>query len=318
MKTLLVSRKLPDDVMAILAQEYDVTLHETARPLTEDQVTDALLNYDAVLPTIGDQFTAKAIQRAQNPRCKILANFAVGYNHIDVDAAKAKGMVVTNTPGAVTDATSDIAMMLILMSARRAGEGERLVRSGQWDGWHPVQMLGMHIGGKTVGIIGMGRIGQAIAKRCHFGFGMNVVFYNKPAVDDMPIPARQMDSIEDLMEAADVVVTAVPGGPATRHLIDEKALSHMQKHAYLVNISRGDVIDETALIKALQTGQIAGAGMDVYENEPDVPKALIELENVVLLPHLGTNSGEVRSNMGMLAVDNLRAFFAGDVPPNVV
>ena len=311
MKRLLVSRALTDSVMQVLGAEYDVTLRPTTQPMSEDEAASALLAYDAVLPTLGDGFTADAIGRVDVPRCKILANFGVGYNHIDVGAATAKGITVTNTPGAVTDATADIAMTLILMAARRAGEGERLVRSGNWEGWHPVQMLGMHIGGKTVGIIGMGRIGKAIARRCHDGFGMKVVFHNRSNVADAGVPAKQLGSLADVMATADVAVVAVPGSPETHHLIDAAALKAMQPHAYLVNISRGDVIDEAALIATLQAGKIAGAGLDVYEQEPHVPDALKSLDNVVLLPHLGTNAQEVRANMGMMAVENLRAFFSG-------
>ncbi|WP_428541798.1 2-hydroxyacid dehydrogenase [Profundibacter sp.] len=318
MKRLLVSRALPDSVMQVLQAEYDVTLRPTTQPMSEDEAAAALMGYDAVLPTLGDGFTADAIGRVDEPRCKILANFGVGYNHIDVGAATAKGITVTNTPGAVTDATADIAMTLILMAARRAGEGERLVRSGQWTGWHPVQMLGMHIGGKTVGIIGMGRIGKAIAKRCHDGFGMKVVFHNRSKVADAGVPAEQLGSLADVMATADVVVLAVPGSPETHHLIDAAALKAMQPHAYLVNISRGDVIDEAALIATLQERRIAGAGLDVYEQEPHVPDGLKTLENVVLLPHLGTNAEEVRANMGMMVVENLREFFAGSEPSNKV
>lgn len=318
MRNLLVSRALPETVMAALNAEFEVTLRPTTQPMSEGDAAMALEAYDAVLPTLGDGFTAAAFERVAAPRCKILANFGVGYNHIDVTAAAAKGITVTNTPGAVTDATADIAMTLILMAARRAGEGERLVRSGEWTGWHPVQMLGLHIGGKTVGIIGMGRIGKAIARRCQAGFGMDVVFHNRSQVSDVGVPATQLGSLAEVMAAADVVVIAVPGSPETHHLIDVAALDAMQSHAYLVNISRGDVLDEAALIAALKTGQIAGAGLDVYEQEPHVPEALLALDNVVLLPHLGTNAEEVRANMGMLAVANLRAFFNGDAVPNKV
>lgn len=318
MQSVLVSRALPDAVMRALEADFDITLRPTTQPMDAAEVTAALASYDAILPTLGDAFTAEAIGQGDAPRCKMLANFGVGYNHIDVAAAQAKGMIVSNTPGAVTDATADIAMTLVLMAARRAGEGERLVRSGQWTGWHPVQMLGMHVGGKTVGIIGMGRIGKAIAKRCQAGFGMSVVFHNRSKVADVGVPARQLGSLTEVMAAADVVVVAVPGSPATHHMIDAQALSAMQSHAYLVNISRGDVIDEAALIAALTSGQIAGAGLDVYEREPQVPEALLALDNVVLLPHLGTNAEEVRSLMGMMAVDNLRAFFAGNAVPNKV
>ena len=318
MQTLLVSRALPDAVMQALNAEFEVTLRPTTQPMNEGEVATALVAYDAILPTLGDAFTAAAIGRVDVPRCKMLANFGVGYNHIDVGAAVAKGITVSNTPGAVTDATADIAMTLILMAARRAGEGERLVRSGEWSGWHPVQMLGMHIGGKTVGIIGMGRIGKAIARRCQAAFGMSVVFHNRSSVADVGVPARQLASLAEVMAVADVVVVAVPGSPETHHLIDAQALALMQSHAYLVNISRGDVIEEAALIAALTAGQIAGAGLDVYEREPQVPEALLALDNVVLLPHLGTNAEEVRSLMGMMAVDNLRAFFAGGAVPNRV
>lgn len=318
MPNLLVSRALPETVMEALRADFDVTVRRTTQPMSEDEAASALMAYDAVLPTLGDRFTANAIGRVADPRCKILANFGVGYNHIDASAAAAAGITVTNTPGAVTDATADIAMTLILMAARRAGEGERLVRLGAWDGWHPTQMLGMHIGGKTVGIVGMGRIGKAIAKRCQAGFGMEVAFHNRSLVEDAGVPARQLGSLNEVMAAVDVVVIAVPGSPETRHLIDADAMAVMQSHAYLVNISRGDVIDEAALIAALEVGQIAGAGLDVYEREPHVPDALLALENVVLLPHLGTNAEEVRANMGMMAVANLQAFFDGTVPPNKV
>ncbi|PIE16104.1 MAG: D-glycerate dehydrogenase [Rhodobacterales bacterium] len=318
MVRLLVSRKLTDDVMAQLAAEFDMQLRETTAPMSADEVSAALADYDAILPTLGDQFTAEAINRVQQPRCRILANFGVGYNHIDTVAAAAKGITVTNTPGAVTDATADIAMALMLMGARRASQGERLLRRGDWQGWHPVQLLGMHLGGKTVGIIGMGRIGQAIAKRCHAGFGMNVLFYNRSPKADIGVPARQIEHMRQLLAVADVVVLAVPGSAQTHHLMDAQALGQMQSHAHLINISRGDVIDETALIRALSHGQIAGAGLDVYEHEPHIPDALRGLENVVLLPHLGTNSYEVRSNMGQMARANLQAFFAGREPENTV
>jgi len=318
MPSLLVSRALPETVMQALRADFEVTLRPTTQPMSEDEAATALAAYDAVLPTLGDGFSAEAIGRVATPRCKILANFGVGYNHIDVGAAVAKGITVTNTPGAVTDATADIAMTLILMAARRAGEGERLVRSGAWTGWHPVQMLGLHIGGKTVGIIGMGRIGKAIARRCQAGFGMSVVFHNRSQVTDVGVPARQLGSLAEVMATADVVVIAVPGSPRTHHLIDAAALGTMQPYAYLVNISRGDVVDEAALIAALAAGQIAGAGLDVYEQEPHVPDGLLALDNVVLLPHLGTNAEEVRSLMGMMAVANLQAFFGGGEVPNKV
>lgn len=312
---LLISRTLPPAVMEKARATFDATLRDKDAPMTETEVTEALDSYDMILPTLGDQFTARAISAAK-PRAKMLANFGVGFNHIDVDAARAKGIAVTNTPGAVTDATADIALTLMLMTARRAGEGERLVRAGGWSGWHPTQMLGLHLTGKTVGIIGMGRIGQAIAQRCHHGFGCKIVFANRSKKD--VAGATQLDSLAQVAEVADVLVAATPGGAETRHLIGADVFSAMQPHAIFINISRGDVVDEAALIAALQDGKIGGAGLDVYEQEPTVPKALTDMENVVLLPHLGTNTLEVRTSMGMMALDNLAAFVAGKDLPNPV
>lgn len=314
MTKLLVTRPLPEAVLAALA-DLDCTMRNSNTPMTLDETSAALADYDLILPTLGDDFSAKAF--AGDIRCRLLANFGVGYNHIDVSAASSAGVAVSNTPGAVTDATADIALTLMLMTSRRAGEGERMVRSGRWAGWHPTQMLGLHMSGKTVGVVGMGRIGQAIAKRCHFGFGMQVVYYNRSA-KSVDMPARQLDTLHDVMAAADIVVLAIPGGPETRHLIDASALAAMQSHAILVNIARGDVMDEAALISALQDGAIAGAGLDVYEHEPSVPRALIDMENVTLLPHLGTAALEVRTDMGLMAAANIRAFVNGQDLPNAV
>ncbi|RME16092.1 MAG: D-glycerate dehydrogenase, partial [Alphaproteobacteria bacterium] len=239
------------------------------------------------------------------------------YNHIDVDAARARGIAVTNTPGVLTDATADLALTLLLATARRAGEGERLLRAGRWRGWHPTQLLGTEVTGKTVGIVGMGRIGTAIARRCHFGFSMPVVFFNRsPRKPDFP--ATQLQSLDALAESADFVVVAVPGGAETRHLIDAPFFAAMKPTAIFVNIARGDVVDEAALIEALRAGEIAGAGLDVYEHEPEVPAALTEMENVTLLPHLGSATRETRIAMGRLAVDNIIAFLEGRPLPNPV
>ncbi|WP_281826048.1 2-hydroxyacid dehydrogenase [Jannaschia rubra] len=314
MDRLLVSRALPDSVMEALRARFDVTCRDTTQPMTLDECRAALADHDVILPTLGDAFQADAFEGTI--RAKGLANFGVGYNHIDVEAARDAGLVVTNTPGAVTDATADIALTLMLMCARRAGEGERLVRAGDWQGWHPVQMLGMHVSGKVLGVIGMGRIGQAIARRCHAGFGMDVVFHNRSA--KTVEGARQLGSVAEVCAAADVVVTAVPASPETYHIIDAAALAAMRPHAILVNIARGDVVDEAALIEALQSGGIAGAGLDVYEHEPHVPKALRAMENVVLLPHLGTAALEVREGMGRMAMENAVAIAEGRRPPNPV
>ena len=316
MQKLLITRRLPDRVLDAARARFDVTLRDRTDVLSPEELRAALRDYDAVLPTLGDRFQADVFADVPQPRAKILANFGVGYNHIDAEAAKGAGIAVTNTPGAVTDATADIALSLILITARRLGEGERILRAGKWEGWGPVQMLGTHVTGKRLGVIGMGRIGKAIAKRCHYGFDMEVVFYNRSRVEDPGLPARQVDMAEAM--AADFVVVAVPGGKATYHLIDAKVLGMMKRSGIFVNISRGDVVDETALIETLQAGRIAGAGLDVYEFEPKVPAALMGMENVTLLPHLGTACLEVREAMGMMAVANLTAWAEGKPLPNQV
>jgi len=318
MTKLLITRPLPDAVLQAVDAKFDVDVRPETLPLKPEEMVAALGRYDAILPTLGDPLSGEVIGQATDPKCKILANFGVGYNHINVSAARDAGMVVTNTPGAVTDATADIAMTLILMTCRRAGEGERAVRAGLWEGWHPTQFLGMHVTGKTIGIIGMGRIGKAIAKRAGLGFDMDVVFYNRSKVADVGVAARQMDTLAEVCALADVIVLAVPATPETHHLVNADFLTSMQSHAVLVNIARGDVVDEAALISALQAGQIAGAGLDVYEREPKVPSELKALENVTLLPHLGTAALEVRVDMGLMAVANLNAWINGDATPNPV
>ncbi|MEL6450636.1 MAG: D-glycerate dehydrogenase [Pseudomonadota bacterium] len=317
MTRLWITRPLPAPVVEAARAFCTVDVRTETAPLTRAEMARALADYDAVIPTLGDMFGADIFAETPAPQCKLLANFGVGYNHIDVAAARAAGIAVSNTPGAVTDATADIGVMLMLMSARRAAEGERLVRAGAWPGWHPTQMLGLHMSGKTVGIVGMGRIGQAIAQRCHFGFGMAVQFYNR-SPKALPFEAVQVPDLITLAGGVDFLVVAVPGGAETRHLIGAAVLDAMPTHAHLVNIARGDVVDEAALIAALAAGAIGGAGLDVYEREPEVPEALRRLDSVTLLPHLGTAALEVRTAMGLMAVDNVRAFFAEGAAQNPV
>ena len=312
MKKLLITRALPEATLAAARARFDVTLRTETTGLTVAEAAAALRDYDAILPTLGDGFAAAAFTGAI--RCCVLANFGVGYNHIDVAAARAAGVCVSNTPDAVTDATADIGMTLILSACRRAGEGERLVRAGQWTGWQPTQMLGTHVTGKTVGIVGMGRIGQAVARRCLYGFNMPVLYFNRsPKMVDMP--AQQVDSLHDLMGRADIIVVTVPGGGSNTGLIDAAALAAMKPNGIFVNIARGDVVDEDVLIAALQKRQIAGAGLDVFAKEPIVPDALRALENVVILPHLGTAALEVREAMGQMALDNIIAWDEGRALP---
>jgi lactate dehydrogenase-like 2-hydroxyacid dehydrogenase len=312
---LLITRPLPQAVIEAAAKQFNVSARDSTAPLGGDELRAALRDFDAVLPTLGDRFSADVFADVPNPRAKILANFGVGYNHIDVQAAAKAGVIVTNTPGAVTDATADIALTLMLMTARRAGEGERIVRGGNWQGWAPTQLLGRSVSGQSVGIVGMGRIGAAIAQRCYFGFGMAVRYFNR-SPKTLPFPAQAASLAETM--AADFVVIAVSGGAHSHHLIDGAALGHMQSSGILINISRGDVVDEAALTRALLQGQIAGAGLDVYEGEPHITPALMGMENVTLLPHLGTAVLSVRTAMGMMALDNLIAHAAGRAPPNAV
>lgn len=314
---LLVTRRMTDRAEAALAARFDATLRHDAAALTVQEAAQAMRDYDAIIPTLGDGFSAEAFAGG-GLRTRLLANFGAGFNHIDTGAAKAAGVMVTNTPEVVTDATADIAMTLILMTARRAGEGERLLRAGGWTGWQPDQLLGRHVTGATVGIIGMGRIGKAIATRCHFGFGMTVVFQNRSPVSGLEFPATQLADVPSVLKTADFVVLAVPGGPATRHLIGADELAQMRPDAFLINVARGDVVDEAALIAALQAGRIAGAGLDVFEREPVVPDALKAMENVMLLPHLGTAAEEVRTAMAMRAMDNVVALDEGRAPPDRV
>lgn len=312
MGRLLITRPMTAAVEARARREFDVELRGETTALTYDEMLRALRDFDAVVATLGDGFSAEVFDALapQAPRCGLLANFGVGYNHIDVAAARACGVEVANTPGAVTDATADIAMTLMLMSARRAAEGERLVRSGRWAGWHPTQMLGLHLSGKRLAVVGLGRIGDAIARRAHFGFGMEIGYFARS--DKTPsYPAKRISDLRELAAWADVMVVAVPGGAQTRHLIDTEVIAALRPHAHLVNIARGEVIDEAALIAALAAKRIAGAGLDVYEFEPEVPEALRALNSVTLLPHLGTATEEVRSAMGHMALDNVAAYFAG-------
>lgn len=312
---IVVTRKWPASVEQELQRRFpDVQLNADDVPLSRDGLRAALERADVVLPTVSDRLPAELF--AGELRTRFLGNFGVGYDHIDVDAAAAAGIVVTNTPEVLTNTTADTAMTLLLMVARRAGEGERELRAGRWTGWRPTHMMGADVTGKTLGIVGMGRIGVAVARRGHFGFGMPVVFYDPVDFEpDHGIPgARRVGTVEEVLEAADFVSLHVPGGGANTHLINAARLARMKPTAFLVNSARGDIIDSDELVKALQSGTIAGAGLDVYESEPEVPEALRKLENAVLLPHLGSATLETRTAMGMLVLDNLQDFLAGREP----
>jgi lactate dehydrogenase-like 2-hydroxyacid dehydrogenase len=312
----IVTRRWPTEVEEKLAELFDVELSRDDHPMSVAELQSALRSADAVLPTVSDKITAEVLS-AEPLRCKILGNFGVGFNHIDLQAAKARGIVVTNTPAVLTDCTADIAMTLLLMAARRAGEGERHVRSKAWTGWRPTHMMGTKVTGKTLGLLGLGRIGKAVAKRAHHGFDMPVLFhdpYPPAAAEVKALGATQCSSIEEVLERSDFVSLHCPASPETRHLINAERLTRMKRSAILVNTARGDVVDEKALIKALQEGTIAAAGLDVYEWEPKVSEELLTLDNVVLFPHLGSASRETRVAMGMRVIDNVTAFFAGKAP----
>ncbi|WP_405406407.1 2-hydroxyacid dehydrogenase [Paracoccus sp. Ld10] len=312
---VLVTRPMTDRATAAIRAACDATFRDNT-PLTIDQAGQAMRDYDAIIPTLGDAFGADAFQG--DLRCRLLANFGAGFNHIDIAAARAAGVAVTNTPDVVTDATADIALTLMLMTLRRASEGERLLRAGGWTGWNPTQLLGSEMSGRTVGIVGMGRIGQAIARRAHLGFGMQVVFFNRSTVAGLDFPARQINDLRAMLAACDVAVVAVPGGASTRGLIGAAELDALGPDGVLVNIARGDVVDEDALIDALVQGRIAGAGLDVYAREPHVPQALLDAPNATLLPHLGTATDDTRTRMGLRALANLQAHVDGAALPDPV
>ena len=305
---VLLTRRFPGRTVAEAEARFDVELAEA--PLDAAACRAALGSYDAILTTIGDDWSAEAFEGGPH-RCRLLANFGVGWNHVDGEAAAAAGVMVSNTPDATTEPTADIALTLILMTARRAGAGERMVRSGGWAGFGETPM-GMHLGGKTLGVVGLGRIGKAVRRRAE-AIGMQVIHFNRSRTG---VPG-QVDALHEMMARSDVVCCCVPGSPSTRHLIDAAALSAMRPHAILVNVSRGDCVDEGALIAALEAGRIGGAGLDVYADEPHVPTALMR-EDTVLLPHIGTASVEVREAMGVMALDNITALAEGRGPPNRV
>ncbi|WP_428354604.1 2-hydroxyacid dehydrogenase [Methyloprofundus sp.] len=315
---IFITRKWPDAIEAKLKQRYDVTLNLADRPLSAEEFKTALQEYDAVCPTVCDSFPAEVLN-VVNKRCKILANFGVGFNHINTPVAKQQNIAITNTPDVLTHSTADIAMTLLLMSARRGAEGDRLVRNKQWQGWSPTHMLSSNVTGATLGLIGFGRIAQAMARKAHHGFDMNILYFKpSPAeeyvIDDLQ--ATRCETIEELLQKADFVSLHCPGGDATRHLINADRLNYMQPSAHLINTARGDVIDTQALINALKNKQIAGAGLDVYEAEPNVPDELLALDNVSLLPHLGSATLATRIAMGEKVLSNLDAHFSGKPLPN--
>jgi lactate dehydrogenase-like 2-hydroxyacid dehydrogenase len=313
---VIITRKWPEAAEARARELFDVTLNKDDHPMSVAELQEALKTADAVCPTVSDKVSAEVLS-ATPLKCKILGNFGVGFNHIDLKAAKERNLVVTNTPEVLTDCTADIAMTLMLMVARRAGEGERHVRTKAWTGWRPTHMIGTKVTGKTLGLIGMGRIARAMAHKAHHGFGMKIIFtdpYPPPPEIVKDLKAEPRNTVEDILQEADFVSLHCPGGDETRHLINDKRLAMMKPSAFIINTARGDVIEPAALIKAIKQGRIAGAGLDVYEGEPKVQEEFLTMENVVLLPHLGSASMETRVAMGLRAIDNVQAFFSGKPP----
>lgn len=317
---VLVTRAWPADTEARLGQLAETTLRHPDTPMSADEFMAAATAYDAILPTVSDVIPADFYPAAAG-RVKLLANYGVGYNHIDVAAARAAGIAVTNTPGVLTDCTADLAMGLLLAAARRIGEGERELRAGHWSGWRPTHMIGRKVAGATLGIVGFGRIGQAMARRAHHGFGMNIVVYNRSPVDQDTLRAyraTQADTLPEVASRSDILSLHCPGGAETRHLIDAAVFAAMKPGALLVNTARGDVIDEDALFAALDSGQLGGAGLDVFQNEPALDPRFLAHDNCVLAPHLGSATDATRAAMGHKAIDNLVAVLRGDTPPDLV
>ena len=307
---ILISRRWPQAVETRLSARYDVTLNETDTPLTLDQLRAAMTEYDALCPTVSDKVPAEVLS-ALGARVRIVANYGAGYEHIDLEAARAAGLVVTNTPDVLTDATAELALLLMLMAARRAGEGERELRAGEWRGWRPTHLLGQSLAGKTLGLVGYGRIARATAERAKALLGMSIAYHSRRRAEDED-GAVYFHSLERLAEVVDVLSLHTPGGPQTHHMINAELLKRMKPSAILINTARGSVVNEEDLAQALNDGVIGGAGLDVYQGEPAINPALLAAPNAVLLPHLGSATLETRTAMGMRVADNLDRFFDGE------
>ncbi|MFM8801366.1 MAG: 2-hydroxyacid dehydrogenase [Tagaea sp.] len=316
---VIVTRKLPDLIETRMMELFDCRLNLDDHAFTRDELAAALNTAEILVPTVTDELSAALIQSA-GPQLKLIASFGTGVNNIALDAAKAKGITVTNTPGVLTEDTADMTLALILAVARRLGEGERLVRAGRWQGWAPTAMLGMRLTGKRLGIVGMGRIGTAVARRAR-AFGLSIHYHNRRRLDpavEAEFDATYWESLDQMLGHMDVVSINCPHTPATYHLISARRLRLMKPHAIVVNTSRGQVIEEEALARALYAREIAGAGLDVYEREPDIHPRLLELDNVVLLPHMGSSTHDGRFDMGERVIVNIKTFVDGHTPPDKV
>jgi len=313
---IFLTRSLPDEAMLEIGSAFDLRQNAFDRPLTKNELKEGLLEADGLISMLSDPIDRETIEGA--PRLKIIANYAVGYNNIDLAAARAKGIAVTNTPGVLTETTADLCWALLMATARRIPEADRWVKSGVWTGWAPTQVLGRDIYGKTLGIVGMGRIGQAVARRAA-GFSMRVSYFSRTRQHELEKSLGLNDlPLQELLGSSDYLSLHLPLTEKTRHIIDKAALESMKPGAILINTARGPIVDEQALIAALKAGRIAGAGLDVFEDEPRISSELLQLDNVVTLPHIGSASFETRLEMGRLVYVNLCAFFSNKRPPNMV
>ena len=314
---VILTRKWPGAAEEKAKELFDAVINKDDHKMSIEELKEAICNADALCPTVSDFQIDSEILNVENRNCKIVANFGVGFNNIDTEAAKKAGVVVTNTPDVLTDCTADIAMVLLLSVARRIGEGERLVRNKEWSGWCPTHMLSTKVTGKKLGFIGFGRIAQAVAQKAHFGFGMETSFYDPyPPSDEIikKFSAKKFDTLEEVLVDSDFITLHCPGGGSNTNLMNKDRFALMKESAFLINTARGDVVDEAALVQALKDDVIAGAGLDVYAKEPTVSEELLSMNNVVLIPHLGSATTETRVAMGLRSLANVKAFFDGKEP----
>ena len=316
---VVVTRKLPDAVEARMRELFDVELNSADVPMTPAALAEAMGRADVLAPTVTDRIDADLIAKA-GPRLKLIASFGAGVDHIDLAAATARGMTVTNTPGVLTEDTADMAMTLILAAARRVVEGAEVVQAGGFHGWGPTWMMGRRIGGKKLGIIGMGRIGLALARRAR-AFGLSIHYHNRKPVPPLvaeELQATWWESLDQMLAHTDIISVNCPHTPGTYHLLSARRLKLLQPHAIVVNTARGEVIDETALAEMLADGRLAAAGLDVFQHEPAINPTLLALPNVTLLPHMGSATVEARTEMGEKVIVNIRTFLDGHKPPDRV
>ncbi|SDA19717.1 D-glycerate dehydrogenase [Sphingomonas sp. NFR15] len=316
---VIVTRELTEAVMARMEQLFDTTLNRFDRKMTRAQLAEAMATCDVLVPSVTDTIDAGLIAGA-GERLKLIANFGAGVNHIDLKAARARGIIVTNTPGVLTEDTADLTMALIVSVPRRLAEGEKLVRSGQWTGWSPGGMLGHRIGGKALGIIGMGRIGQAVARRAR-AFGLSIHYHNRsrlPKVLEGELGAQWHANLDAMLGSIDILTIHTPLNADSKDLLDAERIALLRPHVYLINASRGGIVDEEALVDALEAGRLAGAGLDVWQHEPAIDPRLLALPNVVMTPHMGSATFEGRMATGEKVIRNIRAWADGHRPPDQV